>query len=757
LEEDEDVDMETHKTFLPRQLNLDPRRMYLMQANLMEDEKEVTEETKPKKTRFQYTEPTAAESLTFARPEPSIAKEYINPPKTIKGTPSNIIGDAEGENDSNDMLSSLRRSFRVGFLPNGQLVVPSTVFTPSTSVANVTISEVSVKEDFQVPKDCKEEYLKLKYEATIQVPLTRSDILDLSIQLKKNDLTSVMNAYIEKSRGVIEATNNSKFPDNIKQLAMNREKFEQSVWNLVLVLFGELNMGDNNHYAVDIARKRKLSQWLRDNIPIEEIIAKENPSSHLRKIYLLLTAGRIAESAQVANENKDLRLSSIISQSFSNPNVQRDIEKQLVLWDQNKSNIEPERRRIYELLAGQVADVTLSWIQCLGLHLWYKCAPDQPINEVLRSYITFFETLRSTKPNITASSYQSEIYMDIRYQLLRMYCASREPNSVFNNLGISKSLRPYSYCSDVLDCQLTWHLYNVLKFVPGIGQSELMANRVHVNYAMQLEQSGYWQYAIFILLHSETSLVGSLDLTREISKNAAQNAVSRKIDSKLVHARDRAVREILSRNIIYFNDDVLLRNLAIPNNWVHEALAFYAKYNNSYDELFRHLCCYSEFAKAHTVFLDHTVPDLILSNDMDKLVRCINVLRNANELIPDWEMGGALLFLYLTLKQNFGELEADLRQNQDGLGQFYEEATKFLSSITQLSNRYSNSLKHRVAISEMTSSASNMLLTVKTLLAVQFPETSMEDIAHTELESLETIEKTRDNIYLSNKIDLLKT
>ncbi|KAG2388369.1 hypothetical protein C9374_000533 [Naegleria lovaniensis] len=777
LRNDEMIDITTHKNFLPRQLNLDPRRMYLMQSNLMDENEDtdiytIENTRKSKKTRFVGTSTQEPfQSLTFSTEIPSI--QPTRQKKSVIPVPSNIKGDKESESDPEDMLSALRRSFRVGFLPNGQFIVPHSVFNPKSNVSNLSISNTIVKEDYNVAENQREEFYRLKYETYLDLVIENCYREDISIRLK-GEYSTVMENYIRRIEAMVNHIDSLNISPQVKDITRSRGSFELSVWRLIHILFSQINMGDNNEYADDIARKRNLSAWIRDQMPIEDIIRNENPSP-LRKIYLYLTCGRIPEAAKVALENKDLRLSAIISQCFSNPMIQKDIEKQITLWNQTKANIDVERKKIYELLAGHVTDTSLQWLQCLGLHLWFKCSPDQSICDVLQSYTSYFETARSTRPLLLTKYHSSSIHHDVRFNLIKIYCESKRQVP----LEISKYLKPYTYCNDIMDCQLSWHMYNILRWVPLIGQSSNMAHKIHTNYALQLEKAGYWHHAIVILCHNETTSALSTDLLSSQSLDRENNTVSRIKKNKLLHSRDRAVRELLFRNYPSLLDrpnniDFMKLTLGLPEIWIEEAAALFAEYGNSYPLLFEKLCRSNHFAKAHKILLDHIFPSLILCNRYDELLLYLGKLQPKVQEIPTWGQGGSILLNYVSIRKRFEELEKHVHgntslfsvvDNYDHISTLDSDAVNFLEQVAILSSQYSEQLEHRVAISDMTVCITNFIVKTKSFMAVFETDEKLREartitIEHPNqqrFECLEAVHSINTDIYLPNRIDLLQT
>lgn len=83
--------------------------------------------------------------------------------------------------------------------------------------------------------------------------------------------------------------------------------------------------------------------------------------------------------------------------------------------------------------------------------------------------------------------------LDLRWKLLKLYTDDTYPmDNVFD---------VYSYTQNAFDYRLSWMLYVTLQSLGGLPLSVENDTSLHVNFAQQLENLGYWQLAIFVLLH----------------------------------------------------------------------------------------------------------------------------------------------------------------------------------------------------------------------------------------------------------------
>lgn len=91
--------------------------------------------------------------------------------------------------------------------------------------------------------------------------------------------------------------------------------------------------------------------------------------------------------------------------------------------------------------------------------------------------------------------------MNLDYLLIRYYC-----NPALYPLH--KELNPYTRTNDVLDVRHLWIIYEVIN--PGdmskSGSERQFRIRLFRAFAYQLELIGLWEYAVYIILLSDSSI-----------------------------------------------------------------------------------------------------------------------------------------------------------------------------------------------------------------------------------------------------------
>ena len=198
----------------------------------------------------------------------------------------------------------------------------------------------------------------------------------------------------------------------------------------------------------------------------------------------------------------------------------------------------------------------LDWPRALASHLWYLT---HPISSVADAVHEFELAWRGNGPQgpyckAPAPSYLGEnrimgqipAAMDLRYQLLRLYCD--------RSTALEDLLDPSSYTGDRLDSRLTWLVSRVLGVLGYRHLSSHAEDRLHRDTSSQAERAGLWHWAVFIMQH-----IQDYDRRRE------------------------AIEAILERNIAdcdQSKEKFLKEKLGIPLQWIARARATLARAEN---------------------------------------------------------------------------------------------------------------------------------------------------------------------------------
>lgn len=351
--------------------------------------------------------------------------------------------------------------------------------------------------------------------------------------------------------------------------SLNDKTFEASLFRLGGALFDDLdlrladNIDDEIQGRVKTLRRRdELSGWLQAVVsPTVEGELREGISSDSSTdIFTWLTGNEVDSAVEAAISAGNVKLATLVAQVGGDDDFRADILSQLRLWKDQRVDVhisEPTRK-VYAVLAG-IIDVLggsglgpggarvescpdlhisadLDWKRAFGLHLWYGQPIDSSVADAFDSYETAWTgggysvapplpwylesgTGRELKHKWNLPS-TAETHPDALYSMISLFSDSSS--------SLSTILTPLSFNPSPSDYRLCWHLYIIMsrclgvrdfsdrgdtglqldleenedKHVEGHSPSaDLLAN----SYALQLEQLGMIQEAVFVLLHIEGS------------------------------------------------------------------------------------------------------------------------------------------------------------------------------------------------------------------------------------------------------------
>ena len=456
-------------------------------------------------------------------------------------------------------------------------------------------------------------------------------------------------SHIDSSNGVPTATLDPaiRFLDFARLFDAGDRTHEANIWRLGIALFDEIDLrlpSDSSEDLMqrisEIRRKLALSKWLENavstSVDHDLLATSEN---HPAKIFALLSGNQVDRAVQSALDGNNMRLATLISQIGGPEIFREEMMRQLDDWQKYKANplISVEYRRLYALLAG-ITDVTpgdqtrgsdscpdvliaegLDWKRAFGLRLWYGNSFDNTIGDTLRAYDSALSTNHSPappfppyleKPGHLATKWQmTSSSTDILYGLVLLYADV--------TISLDRVLRSRDCSPSPLDLRLPWHLYMLISRVLEKRDFEdreegysSTADQMTSGYAVQLEESGQWTWAGFVLLHLET-----------------------------VDGRKAALKALLLRHPNPSNEEQsFLDNLHIPAAWLHEAMAAdFASAGDAYGE-YHALIRARQYDRAHRIFIDKLASETILRGDLALLRRLCEPFEGHQ---PDgWEYAG---------------------------------------------------------------------------------------------------------------------
>ncbi|KAF8830523.1 hypothetical protein HHX47_DHR2000839 [Lentinula edodes] len=405
---------------------------------------------------------------------------------------------------------------------------------------------------------------------------------------------------------------------------------EASMFRLGSALFDPLSLHLSSQAATPdirqrvslLTRKAALSSWLQYAVApaVQEYLQTHLAASAPAIAFAHLTGNQLERACDVAMDSGYPTLATLIAQAGGDSQYRNDLLEQLEIWTNQKVDtlIDSDLRKIYALLAGDLTvDIvhSLDWKRIFGLYLWFVEPMHTPIAQVFNSF------RESTDDG-------SE---DLLFSLLRLYSDE--------TCSLSDIFQPRTSAGQ-LNYTIPWHLYIILSRCmrvrdfpdrgdvrhdghvsidddqpepePEFEGHSPTADLLTSSYALQLEQQGMIQEAIFVLLHLEGSA-----------------------------GRRKAIQDLLIRSapmLDEWNIRGLVGSLKIPLRWVKEAQAIYAL--NSFSPPPGHIVstnhepsssshpayvAYELFLaagnlnRAHDIAVLSLAPDAVIRNDYDLL------------------------------------------------------------------------------------------------------------------------------------------
>ncbi|ODN73518.1 hypothetical protein L202_08018 [Cryptococcus amylolentus CBS 6039] len=540
---------------------------------------------------------------------------------------------------------ALGRSWRCSWGPNGELVHLGKICGPRAKTfcnpdAVVNIEKVeTLAESVNVEKSKAERLLALHLETSL----------------------------VEQIEGVPFAIVNPdiRFGDFASRFDAGDRSHEANVFRLGVALFDEIDLRlpeDSSeelvHRITSLRRKLALSKWLEDAVASSvdsDLIT--NSDSRPNKLFTLLSGHQVERAVETALEGGDMRLATLISQSGGQQTFKDELLLQLEDWENHKVNpfIAAGYRRIYALLAG-ITDVLagsppgrvsekwpqiliaegLDWKRAFGLHLWYGMPFENTISDVVSSFASSLSAVNPPAKPLPP-------HLEKPSEGVRSWTLPTEPTDVIYNLlqlysddavSLDQTLRSRDTSSSPFDVRLAWHLYILLARVFGRRDFEdreeeysASADRLTAGYAAQLEESGEWKLAAFVLLHLET-----------------------------VEGREKSLRALLNRHPDVTADDTsfLVETLRIPAEWIHAARA--AAFTSSGDawKEYHALLEARLFDRAHRVLLERLAPEAIIRDDRALLKKLC--LKLEGKGVAGWEFGGKLFLEWNEISEDTAPL-----------------------------------------------------------------------------------------------------
>jgi len=199
-----------------------------------------------------------------------------------------------------------------------------------------------------------------------------------------------------------------------------------------------------------------------------------------------------------------------------------------------------------------------------------------------------------------------------------------------------------------LDYRLSWELYTIFL---SLGKPEIhYSNVLHMNYASQLEMSGLWHWAIYVILH-----ISPHPLYPSLKEQAIKSIIAQNIPKRMAETG------------LTFEENFVV-NLGIPREWLEEAQAILAKYEGRVDAEKLHLKFAGKWQDLYELIVHKVAPVEILkelASDTDTICRDLedNYLSELHFRKPaGWEAQGSALLDFIRITNDLSNLDMNTIQ-----------------------------------------------------------------------------------------------
>lgn len=584
------------------------------------------------------------------------------------------------------------RSFRVAWSPDGTLFCPN--FTTITHVRPFIAPS-------SVPQALVPSLEAHKRNASISQAKTHHLLPSISLNEHWNQFVmqqiainhkhreDMRNALLKFDREDMPSGLHQRFDSHVKHaLEESYSKFatEYSTWKLVRTLFGEPQILDQtlsaapsyaHEHIESQLRKYALDKWLSEEV--EEHVKRElaelakeeySVARQWKVIFSLLTGKKTEQAVQVALSLGEHRLALMLAQILDPTELHSQVAAQLSTWTRERvlspSTCDTFKLEVLSLLAGQVRVVASKskiseWLRSFAMHFWFGGVNpfSTPLTTIVDGYVgtvepsetsqveeekihalPVLEGTREISKKLAVLSYTDGAShppqrFDVRYHLLKLYAD--------NTLPLDDLLHPNS-ATGRFDFSLPWMLNSVL-LSRQVGMPALNAASVTTGFSQQLEASGLWNWAIYVLL----ALPASKNATSESLRNCAvRNIIMRNAEAieKLMVLSEDGHREL---KLDETKTSLALLGLDIPHEWLYESLAQFYHYQRKFqEECFLRIKA-GQMDEAHSLLSCKWAPSVILQYGVDstswpsRFIHALNLLESSIEEAQSDEQDDALV------------------------------------------------------------------------------------------------------------------
>jgi hypothetical protein len=462
-----------------------------------------------------------------------------------------------------------------------------------------------------------------------------------------------------------------------------RQVREASVWRLVSALWGspsypsevingkELpttdapalrDLYENVTPAHDTTPETLRTRFLRRRLAVvawlRETMRETMRDSPATSTWDALTRLDVLGACNIAMEQKNFKLASLLSQSTGRETLCKAMAEQMRLWEQSGvlERIRGDLLRAYVLLSGKLDDEVLSsasvtWFQHFAMRLCYNeptiCTTSDAVARGLNSYRQAWNNSKAQPPHLIAEKTATQ-ETDVRYLLLELACMDSRNSTV----DVRECLKTCSMTTNPMDHALSWHLCQTMRSI-GLQECQhkqwLTNDEEHwltSNYATQLENAGMWHWAVYVANHLADEERRQHRIMSILYRNCP-----RLTDS--TPEEQRAVQSFTMRV------EFLKQEIGINPMYVHRARVLRARYDSPHFEPaageYADMAAGKLLNELHRDVFLHLLPQCMLEGKDDTLRKMLSILSQESMrdggAVGEWDSSGDLVRTYLEVKQ----------------------------------------------------------------------------------------------------------
>lgn len=459
----------------------------------------------------------------------------------------------------------------------------------------------------------------------------------------------------------VPAAETQRFPLRTVALdAPQRDKHEQSIWELASILFDDYDDQITDEVPIilrsgfeDRIRKDRLSFFWSRLCQEKALDAVAAATTAEDRALAHLSMHGITEACNSLLEGKDFRLATLVSQIGGDETMRHDMAIQIQEW--RRLNVLSEMtdpiRTIYELLAGntcisggkkgQLEDRAatfviserfhMDWKRAFGLRLWYSILAEESLEVAVKKFSDDLVQDETTKPlpwfmeDGTESHTSTAQGEDPLWGILKLYSDFKGGS---NKTNLVEIVMPQNMTPDPMNARFSFELHQALRAHLAAPNDRQASDQLTWDFATQLDAAGNWIWAMFVQLHLSSA-----------------------------EQRQQALQVSLARHAAEIDDtnpeklEIITARFKIPPEWIWLAKALYARsvlqdFAKEVDYLLRA----KKWEEAHKTLCRVVAPQAVIEQNYATLQRLLNSFVGRDN-VRDWDLGGQVYEDFTCLQQ----------------------------------------------------------------------------------------------------------